>query len=97
MKISKTRDMIVLIILLALSECGVGQELEAPAWWAPGNKHATGEPTVFVTVSPCLTGACRTGHQMDNIVSAFIACAMMDKKVEHAHSMDLSQQLCSNA
>ena len=38
------------------------------------------EATVFVTVQPCLRGACRTGHQMDNIISAFIAVAIMDGK-----------------
>lgn len=68
-------------LLVSISASGiVGQELKAPEWWRPGDPQVD-EATVFVTVQPCLTGACRTGHQMDNIVSAFIACAMMDRKV----------------
>ena len=36
-------------------------------------------PWMFVQVQPCLRGACRIGHQMDNIISALIAVALRNR------------------
>ena len=62
----------------------IGPYMSAPPsqWHAgDGNSSSGGAPDVmmFVDAQPCLRGTCRTGHQMDNALAAFIAVALRDR------------------